>query len=259
MGRTLSPCQLVERSINKKFRQELWTPFMKAIRSYGLLAPDDHVAVCMSADAESTVMAKLFQELIRHSIFPFRASFITIPDSLPPDAEALLIRNCEYLEIPLTIVRDAPGHSLLDRLTASARKLGCGKAALGNTFEDVNEKTLLHLFDEGRIAALPPIARAASDPDMFFIRPLYQIHRQDVGHFARYNHLSVPEAPALPGSRAARCAELQKLIQTLKQDSPDLDTSLFNSIHDVCLDTMVGFTFQGKSYTFEEALPGRKD
>ena len=39
MPRELSRLQLIERSITKKYRKELWSPFITAIRQYELLSP----------------------------------------------------------------------------------------------------------------------------------------------------------------------------------------------------------------------------
>ena len=36
MERQMEPCQLIERSIIKKYRKELWTPFIVAVKRYEL-------------------------------------------------------------------------------------------------------------------------------------------------------------------------------------------------------------------------------
>ena len=61
MSRELDACQLVERSINKKYRKELWTPFMQAVRRYELIQPGDRIAVCISGGKDSMLLAKLMQ------------------------------------------------------------------------------------------------------------------------------------------------------------------------------------------------------
>ena len=37
MKKTLEPYQLIERSIIKKYRKELWTPFIVAVKRYELV------------------------------------------------------------------------------------------------------------------------------------------------------------------------------------------------------------------------------
>ena len=48
MERQMEPCQLIERSIIKKYRKELWTPFIVAVKRYELVQAGDKIAVCIS-------------------------------------------------------------------------------------------------------------------------------------------------------------------------------------------------------------------
>lgn len=61
--KALFPCQAVERSIQKKFRKALWTPFVNAVKHYELIREGDHIAVCISGGKDSMLMAKLMQQL----------------------------------------------------------------------------------------------------------------------------------------------------------------------------------------------------
>ena len=42
MKKTLEPYQLIERSIIKKYRKELWTPFIVAVKRYELVQAGPH-------------------------------------------------------------------------------------------------------------------------------------------------------------------------------------------------------------------------
>ena len=46
--RELTACQKAERSIQKTYRDRLWTPFINALKTYDLLEEGDKVAVCIS-------------------------------------------------------------------------------------------------------------------------------------------------------------------------------------------------------------------
>ena len=78
MKKTLEPYQLIERSIIKKYRKELWTPFIVAVKRYELVQAGDRIAVCISGGKDSMLMAKLMQELQRHSDVPFELVFLAI-------------------------------------------------------------------------------------------------------------------------------------------------------------------------------------
>ena len=61
MKREMEPYQLIERSIIKKYRKELWTPFIVAVKRYELIKAGDKIAVCISGGKDSMLMAKLMQ------------------------------------------------------------------------------------------------------------------------------------------------------------------------------------------------------
>ena len=48
MRRELEKYELVERSIVKKYRKELWNPFVAAVKRYDLISAGDRIAVCVS-------------------------------------------------------------------------------------------------------------------------------------------------------------------------------------------------------------------
>ena len=78
MARTLEPYQMIERSIIKKYRDELWKPFVYAVKKYELIQAGDRIAVCISGGKDSMLLAKLMQELHRHSNVPFDLVFLVM-------------------------------------------------------------------------------------------------------------------------------------------------------------------------------------
>lgn len=63
MPRELEPYQLIERSIIKRFRKEIWNPFIRAVKQYELIQEKDKIAVCISGGKDSMLMAKLMQKI----------------------------------------------------------------------------------------------------------------------------------------------------------------------------------------------------
>ena len=125
MKRDLEPYQLIERSIIKKYRKELWTPFIVAVKRYELVQEGDRIAVCISGGKDSMLMAKLMQELQRHSDVPFELVFLVMDpgyneinrQKIESNAELLhhfreqhLCRGQQHRQEPLLPLRpDAPG------------------------------------------------------------------------------------------------------------------------------------------------------
>ena len=61
--RELTRQQQIERSIITTYRSKLWAPFIKAIKDYELIKPNDVVCACISGGKDSMLLAKLLQEL----------------------------------------------------------------------------------------------------------------------------------------------------------------------------------------------------
>ena len=242
MARTLERWQLVERSIHKKYRKEIWTPFITAVRRYSLLAPGDRVAVALSGDAASLLLAELARTLERFTETPFQAKFVAL--NPPP----LLIETAEQLRLPLLSFEDpsAPrDRAPVQRLIEIARAQGCGKLALGQCQTDVIESTVTRMFCGGALRAIPPKQRLG---DMELIRPLYLIPDEIISAWRRYNALECAPARDPSPTRAATKA----LLMNLRRTHPDIDKCVFSAVHSVWIDTFPRQTAQGETHSFLE-------
>ena len=105
MSRELTPQEAAERSLIKKYRKELWNPFIAAVKRYELIAPGDRIAVCISGGKDSMVLAKLMQELQRHTEQPFELVFLVMDPGYAPANRALIEENAARLGIPITVFR----------------------------------------------------------------------------------------------------------------------------------------------------------
>ena len=103
MSRELTPQETAERSLIKTYRKSLWNPFIAAVKRYELVSPGDHIAVCVSGGKDSFILAKLMQELQRHTDRPFALTFLAMDPGYNPANRALLEENARRLGIPLTI------------------------------------------------------------------------------------------------------------------------------------------------------------
>lgn len=85
--RELEKHEQVERSINKKFRNQIWSPFIAAVKRYQLISAGDKIAVCISGGKDSMLMAKLLQMLQRYSDVPFDLVFLVMDPDYPIGSE----------------------------------------------------------------------------------------------------------------------------------------------------------------------------
>lgn len=276
MKRELTKCQTAEQSLIKKYRKTIWNPFIAAVKRYNLVESGDKIAVCISGGKDSMILAKLMQELKRHSEVPFDLEFLVMDPGYNPENRKKIEDNAKLLQIPITIfetdifnIADSVAKSpcyLCARmrrgyLYSNAQKLGCNKIALGHHFSDVVETTLIGMFYGSQIQAMPPKLHSTNFEGMELIRPLYCVHEDDIISWARYNDLSFIRCAcrftekigaSSDGVGESKRQEIKLLLKELKKTNPLIERSIFNSIHAVCLDTMVGYKTQGKQIDFNQ-------
>ena len=268
--------QKAERSIIKKYRKQLWSPFIYAIKHYDLIQEGDRIAVCISGGKDSMLLAKLMQELQRHSDFPFELEFLVMDPGYNEINRQKIESNARLLHIPITIfetnvfeiangseknpcylcARMRRGH-----LYSKAKALGCNKIALGHHFNDVIETTVMSMFFGSQLQAMPPKLHSTNIEGMELIRPMYCIHEEDILAWKRYNDLEFIQCACRFTENCTMCdnggggskrQEVKTLLRRLKRDNPDIEKSIFNSIHSVCLDTFAGYKTGGVAHSFLE-------
>ena len=204
MSKQLSRCQAIEQSITKKYRKELWNPFVEAVKRYELIQAGDRIAVCISGGKDSMLMAKLMQMLQRITEVPFQLTFLVMDPGYNDENRKKIESNAKLLEIPVTFfetnifsvaykTEKSPcflcakmrrGH-----LYNKAKELGCNKIALGHHFNDVIETTVMGMFYSSQLQAMIPKLRSKNFEGMELIRPLYCVHEEDIIAWAKHNGL----------------------------------------------------------------------
>jgi len=280
MARELSPREIVERSLIKTYRKTLWNPFIAAVKRYELVSPGDRIAVCISGGKDSVVLAKLMQELQKHTEQPFELVFLVMDPGYNPANRRLIEANAEKLGIPVTIFEsdifdvtvqvDKNPCYLCARmrrgcLYAKAQELGCNKIALGHHFSDVVETTVMGLFYGAQVQAMPPKLHSKNFPGMELIRPLYCVHEDAIVAWRNYNDLHFLQCACRftenrdasgDGIGESKRQEIKFLLRELKQTNHHIEKSIFRAIHGVQLDTFPGFKYRGQAHSFLEFYDG---
>lgn len=281
MSRVLSSCQQIERSITKTYRSRLWTPFLTAVNRYQLIEEGDRIAVCISGGKDSMLMAKMMQMLQRYSKFPFECVYLVMDPGYRAEVRRQIEENAALLEIPVQIFEttifdvteklDENPCYLCARMRRGAlyheaREAGCRKIALGHHFSDVIETTLLGMFYGSQLQGMMPKLHSQHFEGMELIRPLYCVHEEDILSWRDYNHLTFIQCACHftetytkagdPGKISKR-QEVKALLKELKKTNPGIEESIFNSLHDVCVETFPGYKKDGVRHSFLETYsPG---
>ena len=276
MSKQLTPCQMVERSIIKKFRKTIWNPFILAVKRYELIQQGDRIAVCISGGKDSMLLAKLMQQLQRHSEVPFELVFLFMDPGYNPVNRQKIESNAELLHIPLTIFESdifevassteknpcyLCARMRRGNLYHQAQELGCNKIALGHHFSDVIETTLIGMFYGSQLQGMMPKLHSTNFPGMQLIRPMYCIHEDAILAWKQYNNLEFIQCACRmtekidasgDGIGPSKRQEIKLLLRELRKTNPNIEKSIFNSIHAVCLDTMPGYKTGGVAHSFLE-------
>ena len=276
MSRELSASQLIERSITKKYRKQIWNPFIGAVKRYELIREGDKIAVCISGGKDSMLLAKLMQLLQRISEVPFELVFLVMDPGYREENRRQIEANAALLDIPVTIF-ETDIFSVTEKvdrypcylcakmrrghLYSRAKQLGCNKIALGHHFNDVIETTVMAMFYGAQLQAMLPKLRSDNFEGMELIRPLYCVHEEDIIAWRRYNGLEFLQCAcrftenidgSADGVGESKRQEIKQLLKALRRDNPDVEKSVFNAIHAVCLDTFPGWKSKGEEHSFLE-------
>lgn len=273
MSRELTPQETAERSLIKTYRKSLWNPFIAAVKRYELVEPGDRIAVCISGGKDSMVLAKLMQELRRHTEQPFELTFLVMDPGYNRANRALILENAARLGVPVTVfdsdifdvtvqVEKNPCYlcARMRRgfLYSKAQELGCNKIALGHHMSDVLETTLLGLFYGAQLQTMPPKLHSQNFPGMELIRPLYCVHEDAIIAWKNYNHLRFLQCACRfteardasgDGVGESKRQEMKLLLRQLKAANPNVEKSMFRAIHGVQLDTFPGFKYRGAAHS----------
>ena len=278
MAKELERYRQIERSIITTYRKQLWSPFVLAVKKYRLIGAGDKIAVCISGGKDSMLLAKLMQELHRHSEVPFELVFLSMDPGYNAENRKKIEENAALLHIPLEMfstdifaaadmlsaqspcylcARMRRGH-----LYAKAKELGCNKIALGHHKSDVIETTLMAMLYGGQIQGMLPRVKSTNFEGMELIRPLYCVLERDILRWKEHNGLDFIACSCRFTSSAAgremfsARARVKELIEELRKENPHVEDCIFQSIHNVQLDTLAAYKQRGEKHSFLENFEG---
>lgn len=269
-------CFKVEQSLRKKFKKDILSRFVKALKEYRLVNAGDKVAVCISGGKDSMLMAKLFQELKRHSAVPFEVEYLVMDPGYNPQNRAIIEENARRLQIPIKIfetnifesvyrVEKSPCYLCArmrrGHLYHHAQQLGCNKIALGHHYNDVIETILMGMLHGAQIQTMMPKLHSTNFKGMELIRPLYLVREESIKAWRDYNNLHFIQCACKftdtcttcnNGENHSKRQETKELIRALKQSNPNVEKCIFKSVENVNLNTVIAYKQNGLRHHFLE-------
>lgn len=270
--------EVIERSIIKTYRKEIWARFVKGVKEFNLIEDGDKVAVCISGGKDSFLLAKCMQELKRHGKINFEMIFLCMNPGYNEKNLELIKSNAKLMNIELHIfnsdifevvdkqivspcylcARMRRGH-----LYSKAKELGCNKIALGHHFDDVVETILLSMLYASEYKTMMPKLHSDNFEDMELIRPMYYIREYDILRFVKSNNLHFLNCACKFTEKneyenKSKRKEIKDLINELKKVNPAVDYNIFKSTFNVNLNTILGYHKGEDEYFFLDDYDNKK-
>lgn len=233
----------------QKLNKRLYTRFKKACLEHAMIAPGDHILVCLSGGKDSYTMLSMLQVLRGRVPFEFDLTVFHLDQAQPgypvgimeeylanQDVPHVVMREDTYSVVTEKLAADATPCSLCSRLRrgiiyTQARALGCNKIALGHHRDDSIETLMLNMFHSGQMQGMPASYRT-DDGEFDVIRPLIYCAEDEIAQYAM-----LMEYPIIPcnlcGSVEGRRKWVKRLISEIEQTVPQVRQSLLASMQNV--------------------------
>lgn len=265
----------IERSIIKKYRKDIWSKFIKAVKEYELIKENDKVMVCISGGKDSFLLAKCIEELTKHGKVKFIAKYIVMDPGYNESNRQMILDNAKLLNIDIEVFNsdifdvanklspESPCYMCAKMrrgyLYNKAKELGCNKIALGHHFNDVIETTLLSMFYGSEVKTMMPKLHSDNFPGIELIRPLYMVEEDAIISWKNSNNLTFlncackfTEKASLEDNSISKRKEIKNLIRDLKKTNPNIDRNIFTSMNNINLNCILGTKKNGIYKSFLE-------
>lgn len=249
---------MASRSVQRDFRKPVWRKFISAVKTYEMISPGDHVAVCVSGGKDSLLLAVCMRELSKYSDVPFRVSFLAMDPGYTPENRQRMLENAERLGLTLHVF-DSPIFEALGNvqrgfchvcasmrrgyLYKEAQRLGCNKIALGHHLDDAVETILLSLLYGGEYKTMMPKLKSRNYPGMELIRPLYLVRERDIIAWKEFMGLETLRCACrvTQSEDGGKRRQIKEMLAKLEKETPAVFGNIFHSIEHVNLQTVLGW------------------
>lgn len=272
-SRILNRYQKIERSLSTKYRKDIYSRFLKAVKDYKLISDNDKIMVCISGGKDSFLLAKCVQQLQLYGKTKFEARYVVMNPGYSDYNLKNTIKNAEILNVPIEIfntdifeivnnidtkspcylcARMRRGH-----LYNKALEIGCNKIVLGHHFDDVIETTLLSMFYGAEVKTMMPKLHSDNFEGVDLIRPICLVKEKDIISWANYNKLNFincacrfTENNFNNDETTSKREEIKEIIQNLKKNNKEIDNNIYKAMENVNLNCIIGWHKDDEKGTF---------
>ena len=262
--RPMKDVEEIENSIRPTYKKSIWTKFLKAINDYKLIEDGDSIAIGISGGKDSLLLAKLFHELKKDKSRNFEYKAVSLNpgfkqsdlDNFKKNLEKLNI-NCEIIDTNIWEIANEKAKDYPCFLCAKMRRgilykkveeFGFNKLTLGHHFDDVIETTMINLLYAGTVKTMTPKVSSTSGK-LSLIRPLIYVKEEDIIEYTKKNGILAMNCGCTieAGKTSSKRKEVKNMLSALEEKNPGIKQSIFNSMKNINLDYVFGYTRGNKS------------
>ena len=254
----------IENSIRTIYRKSIWKKFIKAINDYNLIENGDKIAIGISGGKDSLLLAKLLHELKKDKSRKFEYKAVSLNpgfrqsdlNNFKKNLEKLNI-DCEIINTNIWEIANKKAQDYPCFLCAKMRRgilykkvedFGFNKLTLGHHFDDVIETTMINMFYAGTIKTMTPKVPSTSG-NLSLIRPLIYVKEEDIINYTKKNGILAMNCGCTieAGKTSSKRKEVKNLLKELEEKNPGIKQSIFNSMKNINLDYIFGYTRGNKA------------
>ena len=254
----------IENSIRTTYKKSIWTKFVKAINDFDLIEDGDKIAIGVSGGKDSLLLVKLFHELKKDKSKNFEFKAVSLNPGFRESDLNNFKRNLENLNIDCAIIdtniweianekaQDYPCFLCAKMrrgiLYKKVEEFGYNKLTLGHHFDDMIETTMINILYAGTVKTMTPKVKSSSG-NLSLIRPLIYVREADIIDYTKENGIRPMNCGCTieAGKTSSKRREVKELLKSLEEQNPGIKQSIFNSMKNINLDYVLGYTRGNKN------------
>ena len=254
----------IENSIRTTYKKSIWAKFVKAINDFDLIEDGDKIAIGVSGGKDSLLLVKLFHELKKDKSKNFEFKAVSLNPGFRESDLNNFKRNLENLNIDCAIIdtniweianekaQDYPCYLCAKMrrgiLYRKVEEFGYNKLTLGHHFDDMIETTMINILYAGTVKTMTPKVKSSSG-NLSLIRPLIYVREVDIIDYTKENGIRPMNCGCTieAGKTSSKRREVKELLRSLEEQNPGIKQSIFNSMKNINLDYVLGYTRGNKN------------
>lgn len=238
----------------RHFTQSIERRFKRTVRTYRLLAKNDHVAIALSGGKDSVAMLHLFKMLSKS--LPLKLTAITIDEGIRgyrPNTLKVAVREAKKLGVKLVIHSFEKEYGFsLDRAVAvsqksslpcsfcgvfrrhllnrAAKKTGACKIAIGHNLDDIAQTFLMNVFRNDTEHVSRMLGGQGLEGEGFVprIRPMMEIPEKEIALYCVLKGMPI-HFQQCPYATTALRQKVRDMLNSFEDSQPGTKIKVFKS------------------------------